>query len=87
MTTVESTTERRAFLERRADVRMVRLERLVEAIGRRRASTVREARLGAKVAGVAIAVAAIVMSVMYMRRRTRHSPFVHRLAQRLDRLA
>jgi|HubBroStandDraft_6_1064221.scaffolds.fasta_scaffold37335_3 hypothetical protein len=86
MTTVESTTERRALLERRA-VRMVRLERLVEAIGRRRASTAREATLGAKVAGVAIAVAAIVMSVMYLRRRATHSPLVHRLAQTLARLA
>jgi hypothetical protein len=87
MTTVESTTGRRALLERRADVRLARLERLVEAIGRRRASTVREVTLGAKVAGVAIAVATIVMSMMYVRRRTRRSHLVHRLAQGLDRLA
>jgi hypothetical protein len=66
--------ERRSVLERRAHVRVARLERLLDAIGRRRASTVREAALGAKLTGVAIAVATIVLSVMFVRGRTRGGP-------------
>lgn len=86
MTNTElETSEPRALLERRANVRMARLGRLLEAIGRRRVSTVREAVLDAKIAGVAIALGAIAMTLMYMRGRARRrARFIHRLAERLD---
>jgi hypothetical protein len=89
MTNTElETSEPRALLERRANVRMARLGRLLEAIGRRRVSTVREAVLDAKIAGVAIALGAIAMTLMYMRGRARRrARFIHRLAERLDRLS
>jgi hypothetical protein len=88
MTTLEpGMSKRRLVLEQRANVRVARLERLVDAIGRRRVSTVREAVLAVKIAGFAIAMVAVMTSVMYVRRRVRRTHFVHRLADGLERLA
>jgi hypothetical protein len=82
-----ASSEQRALLEQRANVRMARLERLVDAIGRRRVSTVREVVLGVKLAGFAIAVLAVVTGVAYVHRRARRVHFIHRLASGLERLA
>jgi hypothetical protein len=66
---------------------MARLGRVLEAIGRRRVSVVREAVVDAKIVGVAIALGAIAMTLMYVRGRARRrAHFIHRLAERLDSL-
>lgn len=65
--------EPRAMLERRADLHVARLERLMEAIGRRRATIVREIALASKIAWVAIAAAVIVLGVVSASRRTKRS--------------
>jgi hypothetical protein len=77
--------DRRAILKRRAEVRIARLGRIVEALNRRRTTVQREASVGAAAAVVSIV---LVLSLVSLRaiygRRARNRTFAHRLAQWID---
>jgi hypothetical protein len=77
--------DRRAILKRRAQVRIARLGRIVEALNRRRRTVQREASVGA---AAAVASIVLILSIVSLRaiygRRPRNRSFAHRLAQWID---
>jgi len=84
-TTDRSELVHRAILERRANVRIARLGRIVEALNRRRSTIERSISIGAAatVGGVVLLVTAMVLKALYVRHERRRS-LTHRLAQWVD---